>query len=161
MAFSLQLQSPELLQMVLINMGKTHSSLRDIHASGVFGIRLTEHPFSRCAVDLTLGQTKNAEATSRLTGISAFTNNFAVRLRWIVTKSARANFVSLVQEMAGISQKEDTKAELKPSRIKRNNRDLAKIVEHIRSSCDPFERESSAKLFNIHTGKAVTDARAY
>ena len=144
-------------QLDLINMENTHPGLRDILDSGAFGIRRTEHPFSRCAVDLTLEQTINADAASRLTGISAFTNNFAARLRWIVTKSTRAKFVSLVQEMAGISQKDDTKAELKPSRIKRDKRDLAKIVEQIRSSCDPFESESSAKLFNIHTGKAASD----
>ena len=89
--------------------------------------------------------------------MSAFTNNFAARLRWMVTKSTRANSVSLVHEMAGISQKEDTKTELKPSRIRRDNRDLERVLEQIRSSCNPFEGEPSEKLFNIHTGKAASD----
>ena len=65
--------------------------------------------------------------------MSAFTNNFAARLRWMVTKSTRASFVSLVQEMAGISHKEDTKAELKPSRMSRDNRDLERVQEQILS----------------------------
>ena len=60
--------------------------------------------------------------------MSAFTNNFVARLRWMVIKSTRAKFISLVDEMDGIFQKEDTKAELKPSRIRRDNRDLERVL---------------------------------
>ena len=87
-------------QLDLLNVENSHPGLRETLDSGAFSVRRTEHPFSRCPVDLTLEQTINADAASRFTKMSAFTNNFAARLRWMVTKSTRASFVSLVQEMA-------------------------------------------------------------
>ena len=68
-----------------------------------------------------LDQTINANAASRLTGVTTFINNFAARLKWMVTKSTRATFISLVHEMAGIVQKEDTAAELQSSHIRRGH----------------------------------------
>ena len=41
--------------------------------------------------------------------------------------------------------------------MSRDNRDLERVQEQIRSSCNPFEGEPSDKLFNIHTGKAASD----
>lgn len=145
-------------QLDLLNVGSTHPGLRETLDQGVFSIRRTDNHFSRCPIDLTLEQTVNADAASRLTGMSSFTNNFAARLRWMLTKSTRANFVSLVQDMAGISYGDDTKAELKPSRIRRDNRDLERVLDQIKSNCNPFEEGSSQKkLYNIQTGKACSD----
>ena len=89
-----------------------------------------------------------------MTGISAITKNFATRLR---TKSTLYKFVSFTKDMASTSQKVDAKEDLKPSRIRRDNRDLERILDQIRLSCNPFKEETSQKLFNIHTGKATND----
>ena len=73
----------------------------------------------------------NADAASRLTGIASFINNYFARLRWIITKSIRASFVTKLLEMTGLAKQEDATAELKPSIIKRDNEDLNKIITKI------------------------------
>ena len=55
---------------------------------------------------MTLEQSVNRDAASRLTGISAFTTNASGRLRWSLTKSARA--VTLLTERAGLTHKDGT-----------------------------------------------------
>ena len=91
-------------------MDDTHPGLRNLLANGAF---------SKCPVDLTLEQTVNAGAASRLTGISSATNSYSARLRWTVTQSARATCVAMVREMVGLIVKGDATAELKPARILR------------------------------------------
>ena len=85
-------------------------------------MRRCNNAFSRVAVDLTLEQTVNADAASRLTGIVSATNNYAARLRWMITKSTRASFISLVQEIAGMISTNDVSAEQRPSRIERDKK---------------------------------------
>ena len=146
-------------QLDLMNMDDSHPGLRQILEAGVFTVRRTEHPFSRCPVDLTVEQTINADAASRLTGITSSTNNYAARLRWMLTKSTRASFVSLLHEMAGLIVKENTTALLRPARIKRDDRDVKTVVKQIQDSCNPFGNEIDADtmLYNIHTGKATSE----
>lgn len=148
-------------QLDLLNMYKTHPGLRDILEEGVFTIRRTSHSFSRCPVDLTLEQTVNADAASRLTGIGSFTTNHNARLRWMITKTSRAAFVSSLFEMAGVIPKEDTTAELQIARIKRDRSDCQKITQQILSSFNPFDnliiQSPSSTLFNIHNGKSAPE----
>ena len=92
-----------------------------------------------------------------MSGISAMTNNYNARLRWMITKSARAHFVSKIQEMAGIIQTDDVTSDLHPSRLKRNIGDLQKVVKCIQETCDPFRMSSEDKLYNIHTGKVASE----
>ena len=125
-------------QLDLLNMDDTHPGLRDTLSKGVFTVRRTDHDFSRCAVDLTLEQTINADAASRLTGITAFTNDYYARLRWMITKSTRASFISLIQEMAGLISKEDVTSELRERRIRRDNEDLQKIMKQIQDTNNPL-----------------------
>ena len=68
-------------QLDITNMESTHPGLQSILEHGAFTIRRTEHAFSRLPVDLTLEQTINADATSRMSGISAMTNNYNAWLR--------------------------------------------------------------------------------
>ena len=148
-------------QLDLVNLEESHPGLRKILEEGAFTVRRTEHAFSRVPVDLTLEQTVNADAASRLTGIISATNSYPARLRWMITKSTRASFTSLVQEMAGLIEKNDVAAELRPARIRRDVADLKKVMKQIEDSCNPFdmneETESSKhKLFNINTGKATS-----
>ena len=101
---------------------KTHPGLRQLLDKGAFTVRRCNNAFSRVAVDLTLEQTVNADAASRLTGIVSATNNYAARLRWMITKSTRASFISLVQEIAGMINTNDVSAEQRPSRIERDRK---------------------------------------
>ena len=81
----------------------------------------------------------NADAASRLTGIVSATNNYAARLRWMITKSTRASFISLTQEMSGMISTNDVSAEQRPSRIERDRKDLNKILKQIEESRNPSE----------------------
>ena len=106
----------------------------------------------------TLEQTINADAASRLTGIASMTNNHSARLRWMVTKSSRAAFVGALFDMAGIAITEDTAAELRPARIKRDRSDKEKVIGQTKESLNHFDRSihQSQTLFNIQTGKAAS-----
>jgi len=114
-------------QLDLLNIDGTHPGFRSILEDGVFTIRRLPKAFSRSPVDLTLEQTVNADAASRMTGMSSFTNNYSARLRWMLTKSARAAVISSVQEMAGLRGTADPTAELQGARIKRDCSDLRKV----------------------------------
>ena len=63
-------------QLDLLNIDSTHSGLRDILSQGTFTVCRTSKSFNRSSVDLALEQTVNADAVSRLTDISAATNNY-------------------------------------------------------------------------------------
>lgn len=80
--------------------------------AGLFSIRRTSNQFSQVPIDLTLEQTVNADAASRMTGYTDATNNFTARLRWSTTKGARAAIVSTMLEMAGMDATGDIQAEL-------------------------------------------------
>ena len=66
----------------LLNIDETHPSARAILEAGALSIRRTNKPFSRSPVDLTLEQTVNADAASRLTGIAAFSKSVSARKKW-------------------------------------------------------------------------------
>ena len=99
-------------------------------------------------MDLALKQTVNADEASRLTGISATTNNYSTPLRWMVTNSSRAVVVSITQDMAGLFGSYDPIAELWPSRIKRASSDVQEVL--IRSR-NPATLSASTNLFTGHT----------
>ena len=141
-----------------MNIDDSHPGLRHILEEGVFTVRRTYKPFSHIPVDLTLEQTINADAASRLTLVTSTTNNYAARLRWMLTKSTRASITNQLQDMVGMVSKEDISAELKPHRIQRDSSDLSKVLEQMRGSYNPFvkEEEPSTTLFNIHTGKGAS-----
>ncbi len=83
-------------------------------------MKRTKVAFSRSAVDQTLEQTVNADAASRLTGISAFTTSEEARHRWMVAHSARSSIIGHLLELAGMSMKQDSTYELGSSKITRD-----------------------------------------
>ena len=91
-------------------------------------------------VDITLEQTINADAASRLTGISSFKQSIAAKKsRWTITRSARNAVRGSLLTKAGLkSDEQDTHKELRPSRVERDNVYLKKIVERIYASFNPF-----------------------
>jgi hypothetical protein len=56
----------------LVNMDKSHPGLRQILSRGALSVRRTHNNLSRNPIDMTLEQTINADAASRLTGIASF-----------------------------------------------------------------------------------------
>ena len=145
-------------QLDLLNVDDTHPGLRAILNSGCFSVRRTDHDFSRIPVNLTLEQTINADAASRMIGIKSFTNDYSARLRWMVTKATRASFITSLQEMTGLITKEDITTELHPRRIERDNADLQKIITQICNTNNPFQQNLAPEtLYNISTGKGARE----
>ena len=145
-------------QLNLLNVDETHPGLSELLENGAFTVRRSGNHFSRCPVDLVLEQTVNADAASRLTGLSAATNNYNARLRWMMTKSTRAALTSTLQAMVGLGGPDSVVADARPCRIKRDASDLKRVIHQIEKSCNPFHDQTSDVLFNIHTGKAASRA---
>ena len=142
----------------LLNIDETHPSARAILEAGALSIRRTNKPFSRSPVDLTLEQTVNADAASRLTGIAAFSKSVSARKKWMVIRSVRSEIVSHLMEKSGQKPKTDVVQELSPNRIKRDNVDLNKLVTGIGATMNPFLADfRNDKLYCISTGKVVSD----
>ena len=80
--------------------------LRKILMNGGLSVRRSKNHFSRVGVDMTLEQTINAEAKSRLKGIIAFADvNIAVN-NWLITSSMRTEIVNKVMNIAGLGPNE-------------------------------------------------------
>ena len=142
-------------QLDLMNITITHPGLKEMLLAGLFSIRRTDNQFSRVPVDLTLEQTINADAASRMTGYTDSTNNYSARLRWSATKGARAALIGVMLEIAGMNTTGDDQVHLTQSRIVRDNNDLQKLLKTIDGFANPFTVESES-LVNIQTGKAAT-----
>lgn len=145
-------------QLDLMNMDDSHPGLRQILDKGGFSVRRSSNEFSRIPVDLTLEQTVNADAASRMTGYTSSTNNYSSRVRWSVTKSSRAALANEALSMVDMGNTRDTQTDLHPSRIKRDNSDLQKVISQIESCVNPFTLDPSLPLINISTGKNASDA---
>ena len=58
---------------------------------------------------------------------------------------------------AGLKSLEDISKDLKPYRIQKDNADLTKLQECIKSRMDPFELQPDTNLYCLTTGKNVSD----
>ena len=109
-------------------------------------------------MDLTLEQTVNADAASRMTGISAFTQNVNARSRWMITHSLRSAILGYLFTLAGLRKSEDSTQELTHHRIVRDNSDVQKIISGIEETLNPFnEAAQDGNLYCLSTGKATTE----
>ena len=146
--------------MHLLNIDRSHPGLHEILGKGALSVRRSQNQFSRNPVDMTLEQTINQDAASRMTGISAFQQSIAAKNRWTMTRSARSTVVSALMEKAGLKKVEDVNKDLRPSRIKKDHGDVQCLVTAIKGTCDPFKEQQREDLYSISTGKAVsTDVR--
>ena len=137
----------------LANINTTHPGMKEVLEKGALSIRRTNKPFSGTPVDMTLEQTVNADAASRQTGIAAFTTSDSARRRWMVTRSARSAIVGSLLLQAGLKSQEDVSKDLKPYRIQKDNDDLKKIQECIKSRMDPFDIEPDTNLYCLLPGR--------
>lgn len=141
----------------LLNINGTHPGLRSVLEKGALTIRRGSRSFSRIPIDMALEQTINADASSRMTGISAFHNSHNTKAKWAITNSARAEVLSALLEKAGLRSIDDeTHKENKETRMKRDNSDLNKILGEIESCQNPFEEDVPDELVCITSGKSVT-----
>lgn len=134
-----------------------HPKLREILEKGAFSVRRTSKHFSRSAVDLSLEQTVNRDAASSMKGIVAFRNSEHAIRRWSITMTQRAMAVTELRSYAGLEMGENATVQCSPSRIKRDNNQMAVLSSKMDEFCNPFSDDAPSKLVNITTGQAVSD----
>ena len=139
----------------LANVDTSHPGLRNVLENGAFTVNRTGKPFSRTATDLTLEQSVNADAASRLTGISSFTTSATARRRWLITRSARSAIIGSLLEKTGLKSPDEGMKDLKVHRIIKDNEDMNKVLDTITAHMDPFHMETDDNLYCLSTGKSV------
>ncbi len=113
--------------------------------------------FSRSPVDLVLEQSINADAASRLTGISSFSTKEGARRRWMLTQTSRRTIVNSLLTKSGMISYDSPAQELKQSRIEHDNNDLQKLVSGIETRMNPLSSDyRNDELICISTGKIVS-----
>ncbi|CAG9822077.1 unnamed protein product [Phaedon cochleariae] len=138
----------------LLSVDETHPGLKDSFLAGSFGMKRTEKPFSKIPVDLTLEQTINADAARSLTGISPFTNSLTARQRWSISHGMRTAILSHIYDVTGVKRKQDVSKDLMPSRLKKDNVHLIKLVDAITDRLNPFSpRLKVDELYQLSTGQ--------
>ena len=130
--------------------------IREILNKGAFSIRRTQKNYSRSAVDLSLEQTVNRDATSKMKGNVAFRNSENAMQRWSVTMTQRAMAVTELRSFVGLELGENTTAQCRPSRIKRDNIHMTVLRNKIDEFCNPFADDAPTILVNIATGQAAS-----
>jgi len=118
-------------------------------------VRRINKSFSQTQVDITLEQTVNADAATRLIGITSFSQSDSARQRWMVTRAARSCIVGSLLDKAGLKLKEDVSKSLKPYRVTRDNNDLSKLLDAIKNTMNPFDQNTNETLHCITTGASV------
>lgn len=142
----------------LQKLGSADPQLRKILEDGAFSIRRTTKEYSRSAVDISLEQTVNRDAASSLKGVVAFRNSENALRRWSLTMSQRAMAVSELRTFAGLEVGESASAQCRPSRIKKDNRQMTALSQKIDEFCNPFGGDVPNTLVNLATGRAATKA---
>ena len=143
----------------LLNIDETHPGVRQMLENGGLSVKHTKNTFARTPVDQALEQTVNADAASRLTGISAFSQSIGARQRWMVTRAMRSAVVSNLLSISGLKQNDASVQEVKPYRIQRDNSDLEKLITGIESRMNPFVNDVNDEyLYCISSGCAASGA---
>ena len=140
----------------LLNIDTSHPGLRQVLENGALAIKRTNRPFSRTGVDMTLEQSINADAASRLTGIAAYARSDRARQRWMITRSARSAIVGDLLTQAGLKAHDDVAKETKRYRLERYQNDLIKVLDGVASTMDPFDLELDDSLYCLTTGRAAS-----
>lgn len=143
----------------LLNIAETHPKIAAAFNSGLIGSKRTPKPFSRSPFDLTMEQTYNADAGSKLTGISHFTNSISARIRWSKSSRMRTSVATHVYEQLGLKRELEGISDLQPSKMKKDCSHIQVLMDEIKKNINPFDHENLDKefLFNIRTGKPATE----
>ena len=123
----------------------------------MFGIKRSSKSFSRSPIDLALEKTINADAANQRTGILSLTNSISARQQW-----AESHFFAYVSHIKFIHRiKHDKKRRYhinsETAKHQNDNRCLGQILDMNKANMNPFETINPLYLFNIATGKSVSE----
>ena len=133
---------------------------RKMLMNGGLSVPQSKNSFSRVGVDLALEQMINAEAKSRLKGITTFADVKNAVNRWLITSSMCTEIVNKVLNIAGLGPNDDEKNnKVFTTRLKRDVCDLENICNSIQEMINPFDASINKDvLFNNKTGRKASTA---
>ncbi|XP_041481075.1 uncharacterized protein LOC121428475 [Lytechinus variegatus] len=134
-----------------------HPNFLEILTKGAFSVRRTKKNYSRSAVDLSLEQTVNRDAASQMKGIVAFRNSENAVKRWSIALTQRAMAVTELRSFSGLDNGESPSVQCRPSRVCRDNKQMATLSATIDEFCNPFSPEAPTSLVNLATGQTASD----
>ena len=78
--------------------------------------------------------------------------------RWSLNMCQRANAVAELRTLTGLELGENATTQCRPSRIEKDNRQMAKLSEKIDNFCNPFRDDAPTSLVNVTTGQTASKA---
>ena len=134
----------------MLKLPKTHPKAHAYLSSGNFGVQRTVQQFSICPVDQTIEQTLNRDTKTK-GGIVGFSIYKSAVQRWILNAHERAAISGLCRKLAGLTNDSQfLSKELGAVRKKRDESDVTKLQNTVKSWCNPFE--SSDQLNSLSSG---------
>ena len=136
----------------------------DLHAhfmNGGFSVQLRQaNPFAKIAIDQTVEETVNKD-TQTSGGTKGFSLKPSALTRFYLTAEHRAEALRQLRDLietSGQSQEGLVHTDLQPSRVKRDEEDVASIVDMLENNwTNPFSNQPS-DLVSLSTGAAATPA---
>ncbi|XP_030837116.1 uncharacterized protein LOC105437992 [Strongylocentrotus purpuratus] len=133
-----------------------NSVFHEILKKGAFSIRRTAKNYSRSAVDLSLEQTVNRDATSKMKGIVSFRNSENAVQRWALGMTQRAMAVTELRTLLSLDISENASVQSRPSRIQKDQDHMTTLSAKIDETCNPFSDDAPTSLVNLATGQAAS-----
>lgn len=148
----------------LTNIETTHPGATDLLKMGAISVARSFVPGSQCPVDKTIEETFMRHAKSRAgpgsrgAGVSGLLQNYEAYRRWARTAHERSKYVDVMLQMADMTDegRGNTHRDVRPSMIKRSEKDTAKVIDAFDSFMNPFRIDSDEKLYCIASGKPAT-----
>ena len=143
-----------LFALQLANLKVDNPKVYNVLRNGAFSVNRTKKPFAAVGIDMSLEQTINADAKSRLKGMLPFADIASAVNRWVVTNATRSSIANQLLEIAELKDYHADSKELNEPRVGRDKKDLERLKEVIVNSVNPFSRDTDPEgLFNLATGK--------
>ena len=133
---------------------KSYQYLRD----GGFAVRRSSRCFNAVASDQALEQTINHDGKSQ-GGVIGFTLRKGALTRWMVTRHIIAQYTEAFKELCHSNKevKITNHSGGGQTRMARDERDVVKIEEYVRSTQNPYDLETVPdELVNVTTGQVAS-----
>ena len=129
-----------------------HPMVHSDFIAGGHGVSRSGQPFSTVWSDMALEQSVNA-ASKSAGGIIGKSQNASALEKWFLTVHERATIAAALKEMYGVQNAEQgTHKEASPSRVKRDEEDIKKLVSCFTSGLMITPFDDAEDLVNFATG---------
>ena len=145
----------------LTHIEETHPGATDLLKMGAISVTRSFVPGSQCPVDKTIEEIFMRHAKSRAgpgsigAGVSGLLQNYEAYRRWARTANERSKYVDVMLQMADMTDegKGNTHRDIRPSKIRRSEKETAKVLDGFDSFFHPFSIDGDEKLYCIASGK--------